>query len=137
MAALSLLGRRTGLGSLGLRIAERSLVWKMWPSLPCGLLFQIGVTKPIANHLSGDEQDLSGFERPGGSVGMLALSLVFGWTLAGFGEELAYRSYLLTRLREASAVGPCWLWLCSFPRCSSDSPTASSELPRSSCGPAD
>jgi membrane protease YdiL (CAAX protease family) len=106
MAALSLLVRRTGLGSLGLhRIAERSLVWKMLAFAAVWSLFQIGVTKPIANHVSGEKQDLSGFEGLEGNVGMLALYLVLGWTLAAFGEELAYRGYLLTRVREALAGG--------------------------------
>lgn len=102
MAALSLLVRRTGLGSLGLhRIAERGLVWKMLAFAAVWSLFQLGVTKPIANHVSGEKQDLSGFEGLEGNVGMLALYLVLGWTLAAFGEEMAYRGYLLTRVREA------------------------------------
>lgn len=106
MAALSLLVRRTGPGSLGLhRIAERSLVWKMLAFAAVWSLFQIGVTKPIANHVSGEKQDLSGFEGLEGNVGMLALYLVLGWTLAAFGEELAYRGYLLTRVREALGGG--------------------------------
>ena len=110
MAALSMLVRRTGLGSLGLhRIAERSLVWKMLAFAALWSLFQIGVTKPIANHVSGEKQDLSGFEGLEGDIGMLAAYLVLGWTLAAFGEELAYRGYLLTRVREAFGGG--WMAL--------------------------
>ena len=106
MAALSLLARRTGLASLGLhRIAELSLVWKMLAFAALWSLFQIGVTKPIANHVSGEKQDLSGFEGLEGNIGMLAVYLVLGWTLAAFGEELAYRGYLLTRVREALGGG--------------------------------
>ena len=100
MAALSLLARRTGLGSLGLhRIAERSLVWKMLAFAALWSLFQIGVTKPIANHVSGEKQDLSAVEGLEGNIGMLTVYLVLGWTLAAFEEELAYREYLLTRVR--------------------------------------
>jgi len=106
MAALSLLVRRTGLGSLGLhRIAERSLVWKMLAFAAVWSLFQLGVTMPIANHVSGEKQDLSGFEGLEGNIGLLAVFLVLGWTLAAFGEELAYRGYLLTRVREALGGG--------------------------------
>ena len=106
MAAMSLLARRTGLGSLGLhRIAERTLVPKMLAFAALWSVFQLGVTKPIANHLSGEKQDLSGFEGLEGNIGMLAVYLVLGWTLAAFGEELAYRGYLLTRVREALGGG--------------------------------
>jgi membrane protease YdiL (CAAX protease family) len=106
MAALSLLIRRQGLGSLGLHgIGERGLVWKMLAFAVLWSVFQLGVTKPIANHVSGERQDLSGFAGLEGDVGMLAGYLVLGWTLAAFAEELAYRGYLLTRLREALGGG--------------------------------
>jgi membrane protease YdiL (CAAX protease family) len=106
MAAVSLLVRRRGLGSLGLhRIAERSLVPKMLAFAALWSLFQLGVTKPVANHISGDRQDLSGFEGLEGNIGMLVAYLVLGWILAAFGEELAYRGYLLTRVREALGGG--------------------------------
>jgi membrane protease YdiL (CAAX protease family) len=68
-------------------------------------MFQLGVTMPVANHLSGEEQDLSAFDGLEGNLGMLAGLLVLSWTLAAFGEELAYRGYLLTRLREALGGG--------------------------------
>jgi hypothetical protein len=35
-----------------------------------------------------------------GNVGLLALLLAFTWTLAAIGEEVAYRGFLVTRLRE-------------------------------------
>ena len=106
MAGLSLLVRRTGVGSLGLRrIAERSLVWKMLAFAAAWSFFQIGLTIPIANHVSGEKQDLSVFRGLEGDIGMLAVYVVLGWTLAAFGEELAYRGYLLTRVREALGGG--------------------------------
>ena len=89
-------------------------------------LFQLGVTMPIANHVSGVVQDLSGFEGLEGNVGMLAGLLVLSWTFAAFGEELAYRGYLLTRIGEAfeETVWPWWSGS-SSPRCSSVSRTPS------------
>jgi membrane protease YdiL (CAAX protease family) len=106
MAALSLLVRRTGPGSLGLhRVARHGLVLKMLAFAALWSLFQLGVTKPIANHVSGERQDLSAFEGLEGDLGMLAMYLVLGWTLAAFGEELAYRGYLLTRVGEALGGG--------------------------------
>lgn len=106
MATASLLIRHLGLGSLGLhRFAERSLVWKMLVFAALWSLFQVAVTQPIANHGSGEKQDLSGFAGLEGNVGMLAGFLVLGWTLAAFAEELAYRGYLLTRVRDALGGG--------------------------------
>ena len=106
MAAASLLARRRGLGSLGLRrAADGGLVLKMLAFAAVWSVFQLGVTMPIANHVSGDKQDLSGFEGLEGNLWMLAGYLVLGWTLAAFAEELAYRGYVLTRLREALGGG--------------------------------
>lgn len=106
MAALSLLLRRRGLGSLGLhRIAEGSLVVKMLVFAVVWSLFQLGVTMPVANHVSGEKPDLSAFEGLEGNIGMLVAYLVLGWTLAALGEEIAYRGYLLTRVREALGGG--------------------------------
>ena len=110
MAALSLVIRRAGVGSLGLhRIAHAGLVLKMLGFAAVWSLFQLGVSTPIANHLSGERQDLGAFEGLEGDWGMLAGLLVLSWTLAAFGEELAYRGYLLTRVREALGGGPAAL----------------------------
>jgi uncharacterized protein len=106
IAALSLLVRRERLGSLGLhRKGGGDLVLKMLGFAALWSVFQLGVTMPVANHLSGEEQDLSAFDGLEGDLGMLVGLLVLSWTLAAFGEELAYRGYLLTRLREALGGG--------------------------------
>ena len=106
MAAVSLVVRREGLGSLGLhRPRTRGLVWKMLAFAAAWSVFQLGVTQPVANHVSGQRQDLSAFSDLHGNVGLLAAYLVLGWTLAAFGEELAYRGYFLTRVREALGGG--------------------------------
>lgn len=103
MAAGSLLARRRGLGSLGLnRTRWGSLVVKMLAFAVLWSVFQLGFTMPVANHLSGQQQDLSGFDGLQGNLGMLLGLLLLSWTLAAFGEEIAYRGYLLTRLREAA-----------------------------------
>ena len=60
-------------------------------------LLNIALLMPIANHVSGGHQDLSGFADLQGNLALLALYLVLGWTLAAFVEELAFRGYLLTR----------------------------------------
>lgn len=127
MATLSLLVRRRGLGSLGLLpAANPGLVLKMLAFAAAWSLLQLGVTMPIANRISGDEQDVSDFAGLEGNLGLLAIYLILGWTLAALGEELAYRGYLLTRIREALATaGWRWSWGSCLPRSSSVSPTGS------------
>ena len=106
MAAVSLLVRRRGPASLGFsRPRWGGLVVKMLAFAAAWSLFQVGVTMPVANHLSGQQQDLSGFDGLQGNVTMLVVLLLASWTLAAFGEEIAYRGYLLTRLREAAGGG--------------------------------
>jgi membrane protease YdiL (CAAX protease family) len=63
-------------------------------------VFQVGVAMPIANHVSGEKQDLSDFKDLEGNLGMLLVMLVLGWTVAAVVEEIAYRGYLQTRMRQ-------------------------------------
>lgn len=105
VAGVSLALRREGLGSLGLhRAPALPLAAKMLAFAVVWSLLQLAVTLPIANHVSGSRQDLSAFADLEGNVGLLAGLLLLSWTLAAFGEELAYRGWLLTRVREA--LGP-------------------------------
>jgi membrane protease YdiL (CAAX protease family) len=98
--------RRQGLGSLGLHAAAAlPLAAKMLAFAVAWSLFQLAVTMPVANHLSGSKQDLSAFDGLEGNVGMLLTLLILSWTLAAFGEELAYRGFLLTRCREVFGSG--------------------------------
>ncbi|HEX6148880.1 CPBP family intramembrane glutamic endopeptidase [Nocardioides sp.] len=98
--------RREWLGSLGLhRTAAMPLILKMLAFAVVWSLFQLAVTMPVANHLSGSRQDLSAFDGLEGDVGLLLTLLLLSWTLAAFGEELAYRGFLLTRFREALGSG--------------------------------
>ena len=102
LAALSLLVRRDGPASLGIRRAGEGwpLVGKMlifalvWTGLHLALLI------PVANRVTGERQDMSDFEALEGNLGMLVALLVLSWTLAAVGEEVAFRGYLQTRLTE-------------------------------------
>ncbi|WP_344048440.1 CPBP family intramembrane glutamic endopeptidase [Nocardioides panacihumi] len=106
MAVASLLVRRQRITSLGLRRSTGSrLVAKTFLLAVLWSVFQLSVTMPIANHVSGKTQDLSAFNDLQGNAGMLAALLVAGWLLGAFAEELAYRGYLLTRIREALGFG--------------------------------
>ncbi len=106
LAGVGLGLRRQGLGSLGLhRAAVLPLAAKMLAFAVVWSLFQLAVTMPVVNHLSGSKQDLSAFDGLEGNVGMLLTLLLLSWTLAAFGEELAYRGFLLTRCRDVFGSG--------------------------------
>jgi len=106
MAAVSLVLRRQPLASLGLRrVPARPLALRMFVFAVVWSVFQLGLTMPIANHLSGTTQDLSGFADIEGHALVLLAFLCLGWVLGAFAEELAYRGYLLTRLRRALGSG--------------------------------
>lgn len=111
MAAISLAARREHWSSLGFhRTDHRWLALKMLAFAAGWSVFQLAVTLPIANHVSGSEQDLSDFKDLQGNVGMLLGLLVLGWTIGAVVEELAYRGYLQTRLRQLLGNGPLALW---------------------------
>lgn len=101
LAAGSLAVRRAGPVSLGFRRPRR-------PHLLAGTLafaalwslLQLAVTMPLANHLSGERQDLGVFADVEGDVGLLVVLVALSWTLGALVEEAAFRGYLLTRLRE-------------------------------------
>jgi membrane protease YdiL (CAAX protease family) len=107
MAAVSLAVRHEPWSSLGFhRVPPARLVVEMLAFAAAWSLFQFGVTMPIANHVSGTEVDVSDFASLEGDLGMLALLLVLGWTVGALVEELAYRGYLQTRLRQVLGPGP-------------------------------
>ena len=72
-------------------------------------LFQLSVTMPIANHVSGQKTDLSDYEDLQGNLPMLLGLLALSWSLAAVGEELAYRGYLQARLRAVFGSGAAGL----------------------------
>jgi membrane protease YdiL (CAAX protease family) len=101
MAGVSLIVRRKHWSSLGFhRPEDRRLVPKMFAFAVVWSVFQVGVAMPIANHVSGEKQDLSDFKDLEGNLGMLLVMLVLGWTVAAVVEEIAYRGYLQTRMRQ-------------------------------------
>ena len=59
----------------------------------------------MLEHLIGQHQDVGQFEDLQGNPGQLLVLLALSWTLAACGEELAYRGYLLTRLRAVLPAG--------------------------------
>jgi membrane protease YdiL (CAAX protease family) len=55
---------------------------------------------PLAEHLTGQRRDVSQFAAVQGNVSLLLFLLLMSWTLAALGEEIAYRGYLQTRIRD-------------------------------------
>jgi membrane protease YdiL (CAAX protease family) len=106
MAAVSLLARHEGPRSLGLRrVPAGPLALRMLAFALVWSLVQLGLTMPLANHVSGTRQDLSGFADIEGNLGLLLLFVVLSWTLAAFVEEVAFRGYLQTRMRDVVGHG--------------------------------
>lgn len=101
MALASMAVRRQGWSSLGMTRPDATMAAGMFGFAIVWTLVQMAVTMPVANHLSGREQDLSQFADIEGDPVRLLLMVVLGWTVGAFVEELAYRGYLLTRLRQA------------------------------------
>ena len=60
------------------------------------------VTEPLIERLTGQAADLSSFRSLVGNLPATLIMLALVWTLAAFGEELAYRGYVLER---AAALG--------------------------------
>lgn len=60
-------------------------------------IFSEFVAEPAIESLTGSRQDLSSFQDLVGNLPASLIMLVLVWTLAAFGEELAYRGYVLER----------------------------------------
>ena len=102
------------MGWISLRL--RGLRWRdvgftrpaSWPraiaiGIAAGLameLFSTFVTVPLLTQLAGKPPDLSDFRSTVGNVRMLLIWLALNWTLAAFGEELAFRGYVMPRLAD-------------------------------------
>ncbi len=102
LAGVSLAIRKEGLRTLGFKSlanSKRSALEIL--GLTVGwTLVQIGVVMPLLNHLTGQKQDLSDFKDLQGNVGMLVALLAASWTLAALGEEIVFRGYIQTRIRD-------------------------------------
>ena len=107
LAVVSLAVRRQGPGSLGLHRVSRpgrlvlqalglALVWS---------LLNVGLTKPVMEHLTGDRQDVSAFAEIEGNVPLLLLLLALSWTLAAFVETVAFTGFVQTRMAQLLGTG--------------------------------
>jgi len=104
-AWISLRRRKTGWRTLGLRSPGS---WRTTFALAvaAGVLLQLlseYVTEPLLYRLTHERPDLSQFRSLTGNLPAAAGMLLLVWTLAAFGEEIAYRGFLLERA--ASTIG--------------------------------
>jgi len=76
-------------------------------------LFSTFVTVPLFWHLTGTPPDLSDFRPMVGNLQLLLVWIALSWTLAAFGEELAFRGYLMNRLA-GLGHGTLGAWLVSL-----------------------
>src|ERR1041384_1912204 len=72
-----------------------------------GLLVGIGMealelfaTQPLLTKLLNKGPDLDEFRRLIGNTQLLILAVVLAWALAGFGEEMVWRGYIMNRLAD-------------------------------------
>jgi uncharacterized protein len=100
LAAFSIIFNAESLRTLGFTRIHQPLrtVGKIFLLVIIWSLVLLALVMPALNHLLGTTQDLSAFEDLKGNFGKLILLLTLSWTLAAFGEEIAYRGYLQQRL---------------------------------------
>lgn len=92
---------------LGLRAGAP---WPRWIviGLAAGVameLLELFVTQPALASLTGRLPDLSDFGELKGNLGLLLILIAASWLVAGFGEELAWRGYVLNRIADVAGRG--------------------------------
>lgn len=103
MAAVSLVARRERPSSLGFHrpAHPRRLVLSMLGVALVLTAVHVTLLDPVVAHLTGEQQDTSGFADLEGDVVLLVVYVALSWTLAALVEETAFRGYLLTRASQA------------------------------------
>lgn len=96
---LSLRRRRLGWSAVGLR---RPASWRStiaWAAVAAVVLQTASefLIEPLAEALTGQPTDLSSFRSLVGNLPETLVMLALVWTFAAFGEEMAYRGYVLER----------------------------------------
>jgi membrane protease YdiL (CAAX protease family) len=62
--------------------------------------FQLFVSQPLLVRFLGKQPDLEGFRALTGNLKLTLLFVALAWILAAFGEEMAYRGYLMNRVAD-------------------------------------
>lgn len=103
LGAVSCLVRRQSPRAIGYRAPDS---WRRTLAVAATVavtlqLFSIFVVDPLAIVFTGQTADLSEFRPVVGNLPLVLLYLVVIWAFAAFGEEFAYRGYLLRRTIDA------------------------------------
>jgi uncharacterized protein len=96
---LSLRRRRLTWRTLGLK-QPASWITTIGLALAAAVALQLlsqFVTEPIVDRVTGERPDLSRFKSLVGNLPSALVMFALIWTLAAFGEEMAYRGYVLER----------------------------------------
>ncbi len=101
LVLLSLWLRKEGWRSLGFS-RPKSWLKTILTGLGVGLGLQLlsFVTEPIIARLTGSPADLSQFNEITGNPTLFFIYFGLIWTLAAFGEEIAYRGLIVTRMAQ-------------------------------------
>jgi uncharacterized protein len=81
-----------------------NLAASLWLGIFAGIaleLLAVLVTTPVISSLVGTEPDYSGLRSVQGNFSLLLLYLALSWSLAGCGEEICFRGFLMRRLAQA------------------------------------
>ena len=100
--------RGIGWRDLGLR-RPASWRWTLLMGVAIGIGYQylsLYVVEPLLARLTGNLPDVSQFAPLIGNKFFLFMSIVISWTLAAFGEELAFRGYLMNRIADLVGSSP-------------------------------
>lgn len=100
--------RGIGWRDLGLR-RPASWRWTLVMGVAIGIgyqYFSLYVIEPLIARLTGNLPDVSQFAPLVGNKFFLFISIVISWTLAAFGEELAFRGYLMNRIADLVGSSP-------------------------------
>ena len=100
--------RGIGWRDLGLR-RPASWRWTLVMGVVIGIgyqTFSLYVIEPLIARLTGNLPDVSQFAPLVGNKFFLFISIVISWTLAAFGEELAFRGYLMNRIADLVGSSP-------------------------------
>lgn len=105
---LSLRARGAAWKDVGLS-SPHNLILTLLGGIAIGLLLlfsDLYFTEPLLSRWLGGKPDLGQFATLKGNIVLLLLSVtLIAWLLAAFGEEMAYRGYILNRLAELLGGG--------------------------------
>jgi uncharacterized protein len=102
LAWISLRVRGRTFRSLGL-VQPRSLTRAIALGIAAGFAlecFSLIATEPLIAWATGISPDRSDLRPVVGSLPLLAVAMILNWTLAAFGEEIAWRGYVMNRLMD-------------------------------------